>query len=543
MLLPLAAAPAGVDLAAAYRMATPGLAEWLTILPVAWCLLAGAVLTALRGGLNWHAPIAIAALAGLVLLDALLLAHVAASGPVTMMMGRWLPPFGIAFTVDMTGALFALTAAVVAFLVSFQSLGDIDAGRRRYGFYPFLMLLMAGVSGAFLTGDLFNLYVWFEVLLISSFGLLVLGSEKAQLDGTVKYGFLNLVATTLFLVAVGLLYGALGTLNMADIAAKLAVAPAGVPVMTLAALFLFAFAMKAAAFPMNFWLPAAYHTPNTVVSALFAGLLTKVGIYALIRTGVMLMPHATERLALPIGLLALATMLVGSFGALAQDNLRRLFGYIVIAGIGAILAGVAVGGAEGLAGALLYALHSMLVMAALYAVAGLARTYAGSERLTTLSGLWTARPLFAGLSLMLFLSAAGLPPFSGLWPKVMLIKAALETGWWWLAVGLVVMGLLTTLALGRVFLLAYWRPDEGKAPQPTAPVGGARITLGVVAVMTVLTLGFGLYPQPVISAAQQAAAGLLDPVAYQHSVFPTAAQEPGGGAGTGAGAGAGEATP
>ncbi len=201
-----------------------------------------------------------------------------------------------------------------------------------------------------------------------------------------------------------------------------------------------------------------------------------------------------------IGLLALATMLVGSLGALAQDNLRRLFGYIVIAGIGAILAGVAVGGAEGLAGALLYALHSMLVMAALYAVAGLARTYAGSERLTTLSGLWTTRPLFAGLSLMLFLSAAGLPPFSGWWPKVMLIKAALETGWWWLAAGLVVMGLLTTLALGRVFLLAYWRPDEGKAPQPSAPAGGARITLGVVAVMTALTLGFGLYPQPLISA-------------------------------------------
>ncbi|SIR16696.1 multicomponent Na+:H+ antiporter subunit D [Rhizobium sp. RU20A] len=526
-LLPLAAAPAGVDLAAAYRMAAPGLAEWLTILPVAWCLLAGAVLTAMRGATRLHPGLTVAALAVLVVMDAALLVHVATHGPVTMMMGRWLPPFGIAFTVDMLGALFALTAAVVALLVSIQALGEVDDGRRRYGFYPFLLLLMAGVSGAFLTGDLFNLYVWFEVLLIASFGLLVLGSEKTQIDGTVKYGFLNLVATTLFLIGVGLTYGALGTLNMADIAAKLAAEPLGVPAVTLAGLFLFAFAMKAAAFPVNFWLPAAYHTPNVAVSALFAGLLTKVGIYALIRVCVMLMPAATGELSLPLGLVALATMLVGSFGALAQDNLRRLFGYLVVAGIGAILAGVAIGGATGLAGAIVYAVHSMVVMAALYGVAALALAVAGSERLTTLAGLWTARPVLAALSLMLFLSAAGLPPFSGLWPKVMLIRAALEGGWWWLAAGLILMGLLTTLALGRVFLLAFWRPVAdgavaGGSATSVTPGRAVPLSLGVLGLMSALTLGFGLYPEPLIAAANEAAAGLLDPTAYRQSVFPPA---------------------
>ena len=183
---------------------------------------------------------------------------------------------------------------------SLYALSDIDAGGRRFGFFPFLMFLMAGVTGAFLTGDIFNLYVWFEVLLISSFGLLVLGSEREQIDGAMKYAVLNLIGTTLFLIAVGYLYAIFGTLNMADIALKAAGLRDTAPLMTLAALFLLAFAMKAAAFPVNFWLPASYHTPRIVVSALFAGLLTKVGIYALIRVMVMLLPVEREALSLMI---------------------------------------------------------------------------------------------------------------------------------------------------------------------------------------------------------------------------------------------------
>ena len=172
---------------------------------------------------------------------------------------------------------------MVAFVGSIYAVDDINTSGRRYGFYPFLLVLMAGVSGAFLTGDIFNLYVWFEVLLISSFGLLILGSEREQIDGALKYAVLNLMATTLFLITVGYLYAIFGTLNMADIAVKVRDYADTAPLMTLTALFVLAFSMKAAAFPVNFWLPASYHTPRVVVSALFAGLLTKVGVYALIR--------------------------------------------------------------------------------------------------------------------------------------------------------------------------------------------------------------------------------------------------------------------
>jgi multicomponent Na+:H+ antiporter subunit D len=290
------AAPAALDLAKVF-VADPAPESWLVILPVVLCITMGAALAAIRQRIHLHAPLAIVTLALLAIIDALLLYRVWTDGPMTMVMGRWLPPFGIAFTVDMLGALLALAAAVIALAGAIFALTDIDTNRRRYGFYPFLLFLMAGVSGAFLTGDIFNLYVWFEVLLISSFGLIVLGGEREQIDGAMKYGLLNLVATTLFLIAVGYLYAIFGTLNMADIASKVARQSSNLPLITLATLFLAAFGMKAAAFPVNFWLPASYHTPRITVSALFAGLLTKVGVYAMFRVLVMLMPGALETLA------------------------------------------------------------------------------------------------------------------------------------------------------------------------------------------------------------------------------------------------------
>ncbi|RFZ88041.1 Na+/H+ antiporter subunit D [Shinella sp. WSJ-2] len=510
----MAANPA--DLSAALVLTPVPAADWLVVLPPAWCILAGAVLLMLRKSVRLQALIAIPALAGLVVIDALLLAHVAANGPVTMVMGRWLPPFGIAFTADLTGVLFALAGAVVALAGGVHALADIDASGRRYGFYPFLLLLMAGVSGAFLTGDIFNLYVWFEVLLIASFGLITLGSEPRQIDGAIKYAFLNLIATTLFLVTTGYLYGIFGTLNMADIAAKAAAGRAELPLMTLATLYFVAFGMKAAAFPVNFWLPASYHTPRVVVSALFAGLLTKVGIYALLRTLVMLFPVEREELSFLIVLVGVATMLLGALGALGQSDIRRLIGYVVISGIGVMLAGLSLGSPGGIGGAIFYALHSMVVMTALYMAAGLAGRLAGSFDLNSLGGLYGRSALFSALSLVLFFAAAGLPPFSGFWPKVMVAKAAIDIGAWWLAAAVLATGFLTTIALGRVFALAYWRPAPMALPVQTMPAGA----LLPLVLLTALTVGFGLFPERLMALVQHAAQGLADPRAYIGSVFP-----------------------
>lgn len=491
---------------------------WLTILPVVLMIVTGAALAAIRRRLDWHPPIAIAALALLVVLDVALLHRVATQGPPTMVMGRWLPPFGIAFTVDVAGALLALAAALVALAAGVHARTEIDINHRRYGFYPFLLFLMAGVSGAFLTGDIFNLYVWFEVLLISSFGLLVLGGEREQIDGATKYGLLNLVGTTLFLIATGYLYAIFGTLNMADIAVRAGKSGGALPLMTLAMLFLAAFAMKAAAFPVNFWLPASYHTPRITVSALFAGLLTKVGVYAMFRVLVMLLPAEGGALRPLVALVAILTMVLGGLGAIAASDLRRALGHWVIAGIGVMLAGLAIGGEKALGAAVFYMLHSMMVMAGLYFAVGLIGRVCGTFGLEGLGGLYRRMPFLSAISLVLLFAVSGLPPLSGFWPKALLVRSALDGGHGWIAAAILVSGFLITFAAGRIFLLAFWRPREAEGEAPDLPAS----QLAVVAGLAAASLAVGLWPEPVAAISASAAAGLADPQAYIRSVFPEA---------------------
>ncbi|MBH0237104.1 Na+/H+ antiporter subunit D [Methylobrevis albus] len=524
-------AATAVDLTAALVAAPIPAADWLVILPVLIPMVAGAIglVTRWRSGLQWH--LALGALSLTLVVDVMLLIRVATEGPIVMAMGRWLPPFGISFTADALGATFAVTAAVVALVATFYARDSFNVSERRYGIFPFLLLLMAGVSGAFLTGDLFNLYVWFEVLLISSFGMLVMGSEKAQIDGTIKYAFLNLVATTLFLIAIGLLYGVLGTLNMADIVGAAQRAPSSAPLIAIACLFFFAFAMKAGAFPVNAWLPASYHTPRIVVSALFAGLLTKVGVYALLRVLVMLLPRQADAFSGLVAVIAALTMVLGALGALAQSDFRRMLGYLIISGIGSMLVGVALATEAALTGAIVYAVHSMLTMTALYLIAGvMAARVDGSFDLRRLGGLYGASPLLAGLFLVLGLSVAGLPPFSGFWPKLVLVDASLAAGSRMLAFAILATGFLTTLAVGRVWLYAFWRGGpEGTADGTRTVLGPAGDTAaadrrGTALLLPVLVLaaaivGLGLWPAPLYDFAGVAARGLIDPTAYIGAVF------------------------
>lgn len=514
------------DLAAAMVTAPTPPGDWLVIAPVVLTLLWGALLVMLHQRAALQARIAVAGLVGLVVVTALLLARVVENGPVVMTMGRWLPPFGISFVADALGATLAFAASLAALAVAVFAARDLAPGVRRYGFYPFLMALMAGVCGSLLTGDVFNLYVWFEVLLIASFGLIVLGNSRAQLDGALRYALLNFLATTFFLIATGLLYGAVGTLNMADIAQRMRELPPGAPVHAISALFILGFAMKAAVVPLNFWLPASYHTPAACVSALFAGLLTKVGAYALLRVLVMVMPAGREVYAEVLVWLAVLTMLVGALGALAQSNLRRLLGYLVISGIGVILAGIALGTPTGVAGAIVYSVHSMIAMTALYLAAGVAERLARASRLQEMGGLAGASPLLATITLVLVFAVAGLPPFSGFWPKVVVTQAALLEERWWLAAAVLLTGLLTLGAAGRAFAHAFWRGGPLGTPdgaEKTAPgrlsAGEARILVWPPAALALVVLFLGLWPAPLLWLADTAAAGLLDPSGYVGAVL------------------------
>ncbi|AKR54707.1 Na(+) H(+) antiporter subunit D [Devosia sp. H5989] len=506
-------------------------ADWVVILPVVLCLVGGALLLMLRNSGGYLASFAILVVIAVLVCDAQLFARVLAEGPVSMTMGKWLPPFGISFTADLMSAGFALAAAVVTLVVLFYVQMDPEGRDGSTGLYSLILLLLGGVSGAFLTGDLFNLYVWFEVMLIASFGLMVIAGREIQLDATIKYGFLNFLATSFFLAALGLLYGLVGTLNMADIIISAPKAnPAGTA--SVAALFLLAFGTKAAAFPVNAWLPASYHAPPAAISALFAGLLTKVGTYALLRTMVALLPASREILDPVIAAVAILTLLIAPLGAIAETNLRRALGFIVIGGIGVVVSGIALPTLQGIAGSTVYIFHAILTMSALYLVAGLIERTTGETDTRRMGGLYAANAPLSILFLVLVFAAAGTPPFLGFWPKLLLLGAGTEqsgmtTGgqidWWAVAIlaALLVNAFLTLIAGTRIWAHVFWRQGhEGeRSEEPNADLrapGRIETWLGLVpaGLLVAAIVAMGLWPDLLVHSGTEAARGLLDPQSY-----------------------------
>lgn len=504
--------------------ATP-VADWVVVWPVALSLLGAGLLVMLRGQRLLQLPVAAAFVLAVVVSNAFLALRVLESGPLAMTMSKWLPPFGITFAVDMTGALFSLAASVSTLIVVIYAQSEIDEREQKFGFYPMLLLLQCGVCGSFLTGDIFNLYVWFEVMLIASFGLLVLGGRKVQLDGAVKYGFLNLLATAFFLVSVAYLYGLTGTLNIADLAGKTADIPLG-PMLTVSALFLFAFSVKAAAFPANAWLPAAYHTPAVSVSALFGGLLTKVGAYAIIRILMVVLPEGRMLLEPVIAVVAVLTMLLGPLGALAQTNIRRAVGFLVIGGIGALFAGLSLGTLHGIGGAVFYAAHSMLTLTALYLAAGLVEKMSGTQDIRLMGGIYAANSWLSIVFIILVFAVSGLPPFLGFWPKLLLVEGSMRAGDWFLVIGLLLNSFLTLIAASRLWLHVFWRNgQEGeRSEQPNAMLrpldeAGNRFALPSVAVLVALIVVLGLFPNTLFTASGMAGFDMTDPSRYIDAVF------------------------
>jgi len=495
------------------------LGEGLVIAPLALALIGAAVCA-----LFWWRPLAqtivgIVTTSLMVVTSGLLFALVWADGPQVMAMGNWPAPFGIVFAADVLGAGLAFVTALLGILTLIYSIGDQSSDFRRVGYTPLLLAMLAGVTGAFLTGDIFNLYVWFEVLLIGSFGLIVLGGRKDQLEGALKYATLNLLATTFFLIATGLLYGLVGTLNMADLAAKVATVENRGLVNAVAALYLLAFSMKAAAFPLFFWLPASYHTPQPGVSAIFGGLLTKVGVYALIRTFTLIFPLEGGIFQDLFVWIAGATILFGAMGAMVQSDLRRLTAFIVVSGIGYMLVGLALMTPDALSGGLFYMLHSMLISTGLFMAVGIAGRIGGGYDTANLAGVYRAAPAFAGLFLLAAFVASGIPPFSGFWPKVVLVEASITMGKPWLAATILIGGFLTTVALAKAFALAFWRDSEERLVAPSTP---DRAMLSLMVPTTVIILGaaaLGMFAGFAAEITTAVAAALLDPANYIASVM------------------------
>lgn len=452
---------------------------------------------------------------------AVLLVRAAGGEILVLHVGGWRPPFGITLAVDLLSALMVAVSAVIGVAVTVYSRAMAGPVQERRGYYPLLHVLLMGVCGAFVTGDVFNLYVWFEVMLIASFVLMGLEGGKDQLEASLKYVVLNLIASAFFLVAAGILYGAAGTLNMADLAVKLRAAGGTGLTSAVAMLFLVAFGIKAALFPFFFWLPASYHTAPPATAALFAGLLTKVGVYAILRFFTLLFEKGTVWEPDLIALLAGLTMVTGVMGAVTQGDFRRILSFHIISQIGYMVMGLALYTAAGLAGSIFYVVHHIIVKTNLFLIGGVVGRRGGSFALARLGGLWTSAPLLSLLFLVPALSLAGLPPLSGFFAKLALVKAGLSSGAVALTAAALGTGLLTLFSMAKIWNEAFWKPappPEAGRPLP-ARGGDDAVPIGAILVLAALTVGLGLGGSALLGLSEEAAGQLLDPSSYIRAVL------------------------
>ncbi|NVM93629.1 Na+/H+ antiporter subunit D [Arthrobacter wenxiniae] len=422
--------------------------------------------------------VSLAILALTLALEVLVLAVVWTSGPVAVHLGGWAPPFGIVMVADQFSSLLLVVSSAVSLSVlvfaSGQGAADGEEGGPVSVFHPTYLILVAGVSNAFLAGDLFNLYVGFEILLTASYVLMTLGGTGSRIRAGITYVVVSVVSSMLFLIAIAMVYGATGTVTLADLAVKLGQLDPGTQ-HVLHVLLLVAFGIKAAVFPLSFWLPDSYPTAPAPVTAVFAGLLTKVGVYAIIRTETLLFP--TDHFNAVLLWVALLTMVVGILGALAQTDIKRLLSFTLVSHIGYMIFGVGLSSVAGLAATIFYVIHHITIQTSLFMVTGLVERRGGTSAILRLGGLAKLSPVLAVLYFIPAMNLAGIPPFSGFLGKLGLLQAGVADGSplaYTLVVGGVVASLLTLLVMARVWNRVFWRSTaDAEDPDPvllaTAP--------------------------------------------------------------------------
>ena len=520
----------------------------LVITPLACAALA---LTAARRT-GWQ--IAIASLSMVVTLGvsiALLAAVHLGDAPLVVHVGGWAAPFGIALVVDRLSALMVTVTSVVLSAVLAFSIGqgaaDGDAETPVSIFYPTYLVLAAGVYNAFIAGDLFNLFVGFEILLVSSFVLITLGGTATRIRAGVTYIVVSLVSSILFLVAIGAVFAATGTVNMAAISARMNEVPVDLQVL-LHLLLLIAFGIKAALFPLSFWLPDSYPSAPAPVTAVFAGLLTKVGVYAILRSESLL--FAVNDISILLICVGMATMVFGILGAVAQAGIRRLLSFTLVSHIGYMIFGIALGTAAGWGATVFYIVHHILVQTTLFLVTGLIERVAGTSNLTKLGGMQTRAPLIAVLFFIPMLNLAGIPPFSGFLGKLGLFVAGAEgtalnvpQPLVWVAIGVgTLTSLLTLYALIRVWNLGFWRTEreasevESPLVAPLEVVAGdevvgesrtnSRLMTGATVTLVAATVALTVFAGPIYDIASAAGANLLDPQQYIATVTASTGVKP-----------------
>src|SRR5690606_24256171 len=435
-------------------------------------------------------------------------------------LGGWPAPFGIVMAVDLFSVLLMLMGAITATASLFFAFRSIGPRKERYFFYPLMMFKVASVNGALMTGDVFNLYVFFELILITSYLLFTCGGRAGQLKESFKFLLINSVSSSFLLLGIAALYALTGTLNMADLAVKVALLEDQRIVAAVASVFVFAFGVKAALVPLFFWLPRTYAEVSTAAAALAAGVGTKVGVYALYRVFTLIFVHHvpyTHRTVLMA--LAVLTMVIGVLGAIAQMDFKRLLSFHIVSQIGYMILGLAVMSAAGLAGGLMHIMFNMVIKPALFLIAGATEEATGTTDLRKMSGVIHYAPALAFIFLLGGLGLAGVPPLSGFISKVTLFQAGFAGGHYWATGVSVAVSFLTLFSMIKIFRMVYWGPKDGlsEAQRRTLPAWRRFAAPGaaLVAVGLVLGLGGGY----LVDYADAASQWLMNPAMYIEGVL------------------------
>ena len=444
-----------------------------------------------------------------------LLEQIEKEGVQVLQIGDWPAPFGISLVADSFSSLLVLTTSIVSLAVLLYSFHSIGEGREKHYYYPLFMFLLTGVNGSFLTGDIFNLFVHFEVMLVSSYVLLSLGGEKLQLRESLKYILVNVVSSSLFLVGIAYLYRMVGTLNMAHLSVRVQEAGMDGLMLTVAFALLIVFALKAALF-LFIWLPGSYSAAPTAIAALFAALLTKVGIYAIMRTFSLIFYGEPQITHLVIGIMAALTMLLGAFGAVAYWDIKKILVYNVIIGVGLILAGFASFTEAGMTGSIYYLIHDMIVKALLFLIGGTVVYLTGTSKIREISGLIRLHPQLGWMFFIAALSLAGIPPLSGFVGKLFITEGTFSSGYYWLGgIGLFT-SLMVLYSVLKIFMNCFWGYTELTEEEEKGTTKGLLLPIGI---LTGLTIALGLGAEGIYSYVEMAARGMLNPDIYIHAVL------------------------
>lgn len=497
----------------------------LIILPILLPLLAAIVMLFARKNLSLQKGINITSTFLQLLSGIFILIYSIDFGIHSITVGSWQAPFGISLVYDTFTGIMLVMSSILSFSAAIFADNTIGWKNRQNFFYPLFQTLLMGVNGSFLTGDVFNLYVWFEVMLMSSFVLISLGGRQEQLEGGMKYVTINLISSTIFLTAAGITYGYAGSLNMADLAQKFSLVGDNGIISILAILFLISFGIKSAIFPLFFWLPASYHTPPVAVSALFAGLLTKVGVYVLYRFYTLIFVHNVEFIHSIILILSGFTMLVGVLGAIAQNDFRRILSFHIVSQVGYMLFALGMLTQSAIAAGIYYIIYHMIVKTNLFFTSGIVYKIKGSYSLNELGGIYKKYPIVSIIFLFSAFALSGIPPLAGFWAKLSVAFVGIDNHQYLLVGASLLAGILTLVSMTKIWNFVFWKDsatDEINECEDKFIKFSFKERFSLYFpsfLLLLLIIVFSVFISPIYNVAEIAASQLMNPDIYINAVL------------------------